>query len=203
VRGYRVELGEIEAALARHPDVHDAVVVARDLRLVAYVATGPASAPAADELRAFLSRTLPEYMVPSSFVALTKLPLTPNGKVDRQALPSHEVATSTNYVAPATDLERTLAHVWEQVLHVERVGAEDNFFEVGGNSILLIEVNTRLREELERDISSIDLFTYPSVRLFAQHLEAQLASADGPSDAQLRGQGRAERLARRALVGRS
>ncbi len=153
VRGYRVEPGEVEAALERLPEVREAVVVARadapgDRRLVAYlVAADGGRVPSPSELREHLKRSLPEQMVPSAFVALEALPLTPTGKVDRRALPAPERSgRGAGYVAPRTPLEELLARVWAGVLGMERVGVEENFFEIGGDSILSIQVVARARQ---------------------------------------------------------
>jgi amino acid adenylation domain-containing protein/non-ribosomal peptide synthase protein (TIGR01720 family) len=146
IRGFRIEPGEIEAALAAHPGVRDAVVVPReDLpghpRLVAYVAAQPA--PTVAELRDFLGRRLPTYMIPAAFVVMDELPLTVHGKVDRaglQALAGAEPDVSTSFEAPRTPVERLLAQVWCRVLRRERVGIHDNFFEIGGDSILALQI---------------------------------------------------------------
>ena len=151
LRGFRIELGEIEAALLRHPGVREAVVVARepeegDRRLVGYVVGRSGGGPAVDSLRSFLAERLPDYMVPSAFVALKVLPRTPNGKIDRRALPAPEGARPVRDAAPTvpgTRLEETLAGIWAQVLKVDRVGIHDNFFELGGDSILMIQVIAR------------------------------------------------------------
>ncbi|HEU4560300.1 MAG TPA: amino acid adenylation domain-containing protein, partial [Longimicrobium sp.] len=148
VRGFRIEPGEIEAVLRRHESVADCVVVVREdvpgeKRLVAYV-VGKVEA---DELREHLRRTLPEYMVPSAFVVLEALPLTPNGKVDRKALPRPELASPEEaYVAPRTPTEEVLAGVWAEMLRLERVGAEESFFDLGGHSLLATRVISRIRE---------------------------------------------------------
>jgi thioesterase domain-containing protein len=154
IRGFRVELGEIEAAIARHPAVRQVSVIARednpgDKRLVAYVASDRAADSLAGELRTQLRATLPEHMVPAHFVALPALPLTQNGKVDRKALPapgSAAGAAAEDYVAPRNDLEIGLATVWARVLGVPRVGISDNFFDHGGNSLLVV----KLLGEMER-----------------------------------------------------
>ncbi len=134
VRGFRIELGEIEAALLRHPSVSAAVVVVREdggeKRLVAYLIAG-GEVPSAAELREHLRRLLPDYMVPAAFVVLEALPLTPSGKVDRKALPAPEgmAAAAAGYVAPRGPLEELVAGIWAEVLRVERVGVEDDFFD--------------------------------------------------------------------------
>ncbi len=158
VRGFRIEPGEVEAAMLQVPGVREAVVVARedrpgDRRLVGYlVADG--EAPKAEELREALGRTLPAYMVPAVFVTLEKLPLTPNGKVDRRSLPAPEVgsAESASYVAPRTPVETALARIWSEVLGVERVGARDDFFALGGHSLTATSVLARVRDSLGADL---------------------------------------------------
>ncbi len=155
VRGFRIELGEIEAALAGHPAVKENVVIVRedtpgDKRLVAYLVPAPEQTPTARELRRYLREQLPDYMAPSAFVTLTALPLTPNGKVDRKALPAPErersavSAGSTQALSPS---EALVAKVWREALKVDQVGAYDNFFDLGGHSLLSVEVMTRLEKE--------------------------------------------------------
>jgi amino acid adenylation domain-containing protein len=168
LRGFRIELGEIEAALAGHPSVRNVTVVARedvgrDKRLVAYIVTGE-DAPSPSELRQFLARTLPEYMVPEAFVTLPVVPLTPNGKVDRGALPAPEVASAERgYTPPRTGTEQSLAAIWAQVLRVERVGSEDDFFALGGHSLLASQVMARVRTEFGVSVTLRSLFDAPTV----------------------------------------
>jgi len=154
IRGYRIELGEIEAALEAVPAVRQAVVAARgsmdDRRLVAYVVPKAGPAPTATELRRTLRRSLPPYMIPGLFVALEALPLTPNGKVDRDALRDpleHQPAPAREFEPPATDLERSIAAVWQRLLKVPRVGRHDNFFELGGHSLLSIQAVAAIESE--------------------------------------------------------
>src|SRR5919109_2303073 len=142
VRGFRIELGEIEACLGRHPGVEEVVVLAREdspgeKRLVAYVVGAGGESKA---LRGYLRAKLPPYMVPAVFMGLEALPLTPNGKVDRKALPAPERGGEEGYVAPRTPTEERLAGIWAEVLRVERVGRHDNFFALGGDSILSIQI---------------------------------------------------------------
>jgi amino acid adenylation domain-containing protein/non-ribosomal peptide synthase protein (TIGR01720 family) len=153
VRGFRIELGEIESALCRHPQVREAIVVAREdgpsgeKRLVAYV-VGELEA-ATSELRNHLRQHLPEYMIPAAFVVLDKLPLLSNGKVDRKRLPEPQTSRPSladNYAPPTTEAERVLARIWSEVLRVEQVGIHDNFFELGGDSILSVQIITRARQ---------------------------------------------------------
>jgi hypothetical protein len=177
VRGFRIELGEIEVALCGHPAVRDAVVLAREdapgeRRLVAYVVWE--AEEAAGEIREGLRRQLPEYMVPASFVSLDSLPLTPNGKVDRGALPVPEAPKeggAAAYMSPVGEVEETVAAVWRELLGVERVGAEDNFFDLGGHSLLLAQVQDRLQALYpEAGLGIVELFEHPTVRSLAARL---------------------------------
>ncbi|HEX5723930.1 MAG TPA: amino acid adenylation domain-containing protein [Longimicrobiaceae bacterium] len=208
VRGHRVETGEIEATLAEHPAVQEAAVAAREdapgeVRLVAYVvASAGHAAPPAPELRAFLKERLPDYMVPALYVVLDRLPLSPNGKVDRMALPDPSQATEAprgERAEPRSVLERAIARVWEEVLGITGVGMDDNFFEIGGHSLLVARLQERLREALGRELSVVDLFLYPTVRAQAEHLEAA-AGGTRPDptagESAERGAGRRERMER-------
>ncbi len=152
LRGYRIELGEIESALAAHSRIREAVVVARadasgEQRLVAYV-VADGEAPVLNELREHLMTTLPSFMVPAAFVWLPSLPLSSNGKVDRRALPAPELDRQTlsrAYIAPRTPQERALAEIWQRVLRVEQVGVDDNLFELGGDSLLSVQIVSQAR----------------------------------------------------------
>jgi len=155
VRGFRIELGEIETALTENASVRQAVVAAReikagDTRLVAYVVPSSGTSLTPTELRAHLRARLPEYMIPQHFVELDSLPLTPAGKIDRKGLPNpFETGrgSDTGYVAPATPTEALLASIWQEALGVERVGAHDNFFDLGGHSLLCMQVIERIRKQ--------------------------------------------------------
>jgi amino acid adenylation domain-containing protein len=180
VRGFRIELGEIEAALAAHESVRDCVVLARedepgDKRLVAYVVAADACKSSvvitATELRAHLKERLPEYMVPSAFVMLEALPLSANGKVDRKALPAPDSSlVSDIYVAPRDAVEEMIAEVWAEVLRVERVGVEDNFFESGGHSLLAMQVVSHLRQLMGCELPLRLMFEEPTVAGLASAL---------------------------------
>jgi amino acid adenylation domain-containing protein/FkbH-like protein/non-ribosomal peptide synthase protein (TIGR01720 family) len=154
LRGFRIELGEIEAALNASDAVRDSAVVLRtdpgtEPRLVAYYVAEPGTPTSATELRAHLAETLPAHMLPAAFVAVAEMPLSPSGKLDRKAFPAPELdeaAQSRNYVAPRSDAETILADIWARVLRVQRVGVEDNFYELGGDSILSIQIAARARE---------------------------------------------------------
>ncbi|MFD5753100.1 amino acid adenylation domain-containing protein [Streptomyces sp. NPDC127033] len=176
IRGFRIELGEIEAVLARHGSVGVAAVVAREdrpgvKRLVAYVvADGDLDV---EGLREYVAVLLPEYMVPSAFVVLGALPLTVNGKVDRRALPEPVFEAGDEYVAPRTETERALAAVWAEVLGVERVGVEDDFFALGGDSISSLRVTSRIRTVLGAGLTPRALFDHPTVARLAQAVRPQ------------------------------
>ncbi|WP_406729649.1 non-ribosomal peptide synthetase [Streptomyces sp. GD-15H] len=181
LNGYRIELGEVESALRRAEGVAAAVAVVREdrpgeRRLVAYV-TG-ADAPLPDELRTALREVLPAYMVPVAVVALPELPLTPNGKVDRKALPrpgGTRVAGAETAVR--TDLERRIADIWCEVLGLEGVGAEDNFFDAGGDSLRLTSVVAALRERIGLQVTRLDMFGHPTVRAMAAHVSDDTGTA--------------------------
>ncbi|MET0621647.1 MAG: amino acid adenylation domain-containing protein [Pyrinomonadaceae bacterium] len=203
VRGFRVEVGEVESVLRQHAEVRECVVTAGDdgrggLRLVAYVVPRAPTLAEPGGLRNFLSEQLPEYMIPSAFVRLEALPQTPNGKLDRKALPAPDGASreaGEPYVAPRSELESLIAGVWQEVLEVERVGVHDNFFGLGGHSLLMIRVNSRLRETLRAELPVIELFKYPTVSALAEHLSAP--SAEPFETARGESAGRAALMSRR------
>lgn len=178
VRGYRIELGEIESVLLQHPEVSETVVVAlRDVadepRLVAYVVPHQKHEFTTDELRRFLLEKLPEYMTPAAFVLLKSLPLTRNGKIDRQALPAPEESAESEkaFVAPSTPTEEALAGIWREVLGVKRVGVHDNFFRLGGHSLLLTRVISRVRAAFDVELPLRSLFEEPTIAGLAQTIE--------------------------------
>jgi pristinamycin I synthase-3/4 len=173
VRGFRVEPGEVEAALRAQPGVRDAAVVAREdaeggVRLAAYVVADPGSATADGELRAALRAMLPEHMVPGAIVALDALPLTPTGKVDAAALPG-PAAPEVEYAAPRSAVEEVLARDWAEVLGLERVGIHDDFFALGGHSLLAARLVTRLRV-LRVEVPVRSVFEAPTVARLAEHV---------------------------------
>ncbi|MEI9896103.1 MAG: amino acid adenylation domain-containing protein [Chthoniobacter sp.] len=181
IRGYRVEPSDVEAALEKHEQVREAFVMARefgpgDKRLVAYLGVDLAKAPGVSELRGFLATKLPEYMIPSAFVLLENLPLNANGKVDRKALPTPDSARpelATAFVAPQAGLEEFLAVQWCDLLKLSRVGSRDNFFDLGGNSVMVVQIHHRLKQHLQRDLPLIALFQYPTIDTLAQFLGAK------------------------------
>ncbi|MHC5853048.1 amino acid adenylation domain-containing protein [Nostoc sp.] len=177
VRGYRIELGEIEGLLGQHPKVQEAVVLMREdlpknQSLVAYFVANTEIAPTTTNLRNFLKEKLPEYMLPSVFVQLKALPLTTNGKVDRRALPvpdGDRPELEEVYVAPRSEMERAIATVWQEVLHLEKVGVNDNFFDLGGHSLLMVQVNSKLQEVINCNISIIEMFQNPTINSLTQY----------------------------------
>lgn len=185
VRGFRIELGEIEESLIQHPDVEMAVVLAHHMpdgnnMLVGFYTTKRATLQATD-LQQFLGRTLPDYMVPSQWRQLDAMPLSPNGKTDRKAL-AQLAATSVgvvsrDYEAPADGLEAQVAAVWSDVLKRERVGRQDDFFEMGGHSLLLMQVQSRIRRLLQVEVGIERLFTHPTVAKLASYLAGEQAPA--------------------------
>jgi amino acid adenylation domain-containing protein len=182
LRGFRIEPGEIEAALSAHPSVREAVVQAREAKsggkqLVAYVTTPQDSALTPAELSGFLKARLPDYMVPAAFVMLEAMPLTSGGKIDRRALPAPEAAAvSPDYVAPRTPLEEEIARIWRRVLQTERVGIQDNFFEIGGHSLLATQIISQLREQFCVELPLRRLFEAPTIEGTARLIAAQQAA---------------------------
>ena len=194
VRGHRIELGEIEAALMQHSDIRQAVVVLRadnpdDPQLAAYIITSGSEAAAPNALRDFLKQKLPEHMIPVVYVPLEQMPLTPNGKVDRKALPAPQgsrVKAEGGFVPPQNNLERSVAAIWRDILHVEHVGVDDNFFDFGGHSLQVVQVQNRVRETLGIDVPVLKLFQFPTIRMLATFLEEQSApAADDPFRAKI------------------
>jgi len=191
VRGYRVEVAEIEATLLNLAGITEAVVMALEnepgeTALVAYVVPEPGKAPTARELRSLLNEKLPQHMVPQSFVMLGALPLTPNGKVDRRALPAPDLLGSRaedDYVAPRDPLEEQLAKIWGQVLGLdpEHVGVHDNFFELGGHSLVATRVVSRVREVFEVELAVLSLFEEPTIAGLAERIGVMQQSSHSVS----------------------
>ncbi len=185
IRGFRIELGEIEAAITEQPQVRESLVVAMQepgagLSLLAYVVPKEGSRPAVDELRQALKRRLPEYMVPSRFVFLEKFPLSPNGKIDRHALPkpsAERPALSTEMALPTTEAQRKVADVWKGVLQIDRVGLDDNFFDLGGHSLLLAQAHALLQSAFGRQFGFIEMFRHPTVATLSAFLGGSTAAA--------------------------
>ncbi|MBD1892511.1 non-ribosomal peptide synthetase [Coleofasciculus sp. FACHB-SPT9] len=185
IRGFRIELGEIEAVLTQHPAVRETVVitiekVSGDKRLVAYIVPAQNFTPTIIELRDFLKKKLSEYMVPSAFVVLESLPLTPNGKFDRHNLPEHDNSTNPSldkaYIEPRNPTESTLAKIWAEVLNIKRVSIHDNFFDLGGNSLLSITLMEQIKKQFERELPLSTLFLNPTIEGLASTLSPETDS---------------------------
>jgi AMP-binding enzyme/AMP-binding enzyme C-terminal domain/Phosphopantetheine attachment site len=178
LRGFRVELGEIESVLASQPGVGEAVVLAhrrsdQDVRLIAYVSAESGASLDERVLRRCVAEVLPEHMLPGVIMVLDALPLTASGKVDRAALPLPESTRrqlDTAFVDPASDAEKRIAAVWSELLQIDRVGVGDNFFDLGGHSLLVLPMRERLQSMFGRPVSPVDIFRFPSVAAQAQFL---------------------------------
>ncbi|MHC5819627.1 MAG: non-ribosomal peptide synthetase, partial [Nostoc sp.] len=180
VRGFRIELGEIEAHLSQHLAILNTVVVvhseADSQIIVAYVVPQKEQTLTVTELRDFLESKLPNYMIPAAFIMLEALPLTPNGKVDRKALPAPDDSRpelEAVYQAPQTEVEKAIAKIWQEVLHVEDVGIDDNFFGLGGHSLLLVQVHSKLQNIFQRDFPLVEMFQYPTISRLAGYLSQE------------------------------
>jgi tyrocidine synthetase-3 len=176
IRGFRIELGEIENQILQHDGIKDVVVTARknedgDVYLCAYVV-----APQefnVTELRKYLAGELPDYMIPPFFSQLDRVPLTPNGKVDLKALDAYDphLDTGIEYEAPGNDTEELITAIWKEVLHLDKIGVHDNFFDVGGHSLNIIRISGKLKKNFGREIPVVSMFRYPTIRSLANHLD--------------------------------
>jgi amino acid adenylation domain-containing protein len=205
VRGYRIELGEIEAVLATHPGISQCVVTVRedvpgDQRLVGYVVAVAGTRFDADAARSTLRNNLPEYMVPNLFMPLDSLPLTPNGKIDRKMLPKPQGSAASRAAAAPDSAavlmtlpQQRVATIWREVLQLQHVGLYDNFFDLGGHSLLLVRLQSALKREFGRDLPLVDLFQRTTVSAQTERLSAPTAGSDAVKRAQ-------ERAAKQALV---
>jgi len=180
IRGFRIELGEIEAVLCRLPQVQEAVVVVRedelgDRSVVAYLVPADDQADAPGDLRSILKQHLPDYMVPSAFVTLDRLPLTPSGKVDRRALPAADSAHQLKpaYVPPRTEWELKLTDIWQKVLQVEKVSVDENFFDLGGHSLMIVQLIHEINRTYKVSLSVPEVFRNPTVQLMAALIDRQ------------------------------
>lgn len=179
VRGFRIELGEIEAALHAHPALVKAAVIAfrepedQNHRLVAFVVANITSTPISAELQQWLGKKLPDYMVPRKFSFLHDLPYLSSGKLDHQALLAlarSRSSSGASLASPQTDMEKTIASIWQAALQADEVGLDDNFLEIGGHSLLMVEVAAKLQKALQLEVMVTELFEYPTVRILARHL---------------------------------
>ncbi len=204
IRGYRIELGEIESVLNTHEAISVCAVVVRepkpgDQRLIGYfVPAGDRPEDAA--LQQHLRVKLPEYMVPAHFVTMDQMPLTPNGKIDRKALPDLSevaaVAPAVEYEPPANQLEQTIAQCWQTTLGLDRVGTRDNFFDIGGHSLLIVQLHRMLTEKLEESVSLVDLYRFPTIRSLTDHLGSN-QTADSLAGSEERAEKRRQVMQRR------
>ncbi|HEX8148210.1 MAG TPA: amino acid adenylation domain-containing protein [Pyrinomonadaceae bacterium] len=208
IRGYRVEPGEIEGVLCQHPAVERAVAVIdgeeHDRRVVAYVMVRREGGPTQGELRRHLREMLPDYAVPSAFVMLEEMPLTPSGKIDRAALPRADGPAQDSdaaYVGPRDEMERTIAGVWGDLLKVEKMGVHDNFFDLGGHSLILLRMQSKLREILRRDIAIVEIFEHPTISSLARHLNRATPEPETFRRAREEAAARREALERRSRRG--
>ncbi len=184
LRGFRIELGEIEAQLNSHPLVEEAVVMLREEAespyLAAYIIPVKGQSPDPSEIRDYLMDRLPDYMVPGAYVFLEAFPLTPNGKVDRQALPAPEGGViQAEYVAPRNPVEEVIASIFSDILKIERIGARDNFFDLGGHSLMATQLVSRLRDAFQVELSLREMFETPTVEGLAQRVETAREAATG------------------------
>ena len=206
LRGFRIELGEIEAILVTHPSVDQAVAIIReegfgDKRIVAYVTVRADQEFSEIELRGHLKKKLPDYMLPSIFVKMDTMPLTPNGKIDRKSLPSPKMERpelSQELILPQDELQKSLSLFWGKVLKIDKIGIDDNFFDLGGDSLLSVQLVTLLEKEMKTDIPVVKFFQYPTIRSFAEYIESKKISK---RDMQDRSESRAS-LQRKSLAQR-
>ncbi|MEH2036094.1 non-ribosomal peptide synthetase [Nostoc sp.] len=202
IRGFRIELGEIEREIAQHPDVREIVVLARqdetgEKQLTAYVVPHQNSSYTSKQLRSFLEQRLPNYMVPSAFVLLESMPLTVNGKVDRQKLPApsrERPQLEQAYIAPQSDLERLLAGILSDLLKIDRIGIDDNFFDLGATSISILQVAARVKQELGIELPAVKLFQYSTIGSLANYLHSNQNSQ--PSSDKLQNRAQRQQAAR-------
>jgi acyl carrier protein len=204
LRGYRIEPGEIEALARQLPGVNECVVLLRedrpgDQRLVAYVVPAPRTKLDTQGIRESLRERLPEYMVPANVLVIDELPLTPNRKIDRKALPAPELsgahAAAVESAKPESEIDRQIAEVWQEMLGREGVGVDDNFFDLGGHSLLVVRVHRKLQEVLGRSLALTDLYRFPTIRALSSYLTA--GSAGDSRKGSERGARRRELMQRR------
>jgi len=204
IRGFRVELGEIENQLLSHERIKGAVVLLKDQHLYAYIAVKGEGEFNSSLLRGYLSEKLPGYMIPSAFVQVEQIPLTANGKVDRKALDTigKKLASDAAYTAPQNELEKKIAEAWKEVLHLEKVGIHDNYFELGGTSFDIIKINRKLKEIFQIEVPMVIMFRHTTVHAFAAFLNQENGDIHDRATALERGKrDKRERLQRRKGAG--
>jgi amino acid adenylation domain-containing protein len=205
IHGVRIELGEIEVVLREHPEIRDAVVMAQegekdDKRLVAYAIASTSRPPTMTAVLQWLGTKLPKPLVPSTLVFLADFPRTANGKLDRQALPKPEQKSSLVIEGAANDLERRIAAIWSDALGIPSVGLEERFFDLGGRSLLMVEVHDQIRDKTGYDVALLDLFQYPTVRSLAQYLGQRAPKKLSETTDQTRGKLRQQSAARQNSI---
>ena len=179
IRGFRIELGEIESALSQYPSMNDNVVIVRedtpgDKRLIAYIVKKENQNTDIAQLRQYMKTKVPDYMVPSAFVFIDQFPLTPNGKIDRKVLPAPfeaEENSTKEYIEPQTEIEKKLAAIWSEVLKLNRIGIDENFFEIGGHSMIAVTLMIKIEKELGIRLPLAILFDYSNIRDMALFIE--------------------------------
>ncbi len=175
IRGFRIELGEIEHTIKSHETVKDAAVIAygaTDKRLAAYIISNLEGELNTEDLKYAARQRLPDYMIPSTFIKLDEFPLTANGKIDYKALPKPDVSRA-KFVKAETETERKLAQIWQDVLNIEQVGINDNFFELGGHSLNIIQAQTKIKEEFDKEINVVEMFKYPTISSFSKFISGE------------------------------
>lgn len=178
-RGFRIELGEIEAVMSKHPAIKQAAVILHNLsetdkRIVAYFTLKADQTATTNELREFLSSDLPDYMLPATYQLIDTMPLTDNGKINRKTLPEPVFEGRTiglEYAPPDTETEKQLCRLWQEILHFDKIGINDNFFEIGGSSLLAVECTSRIESRLNTKLSVTHFFQYPTIAALAGHLD--------------------------------
>ncbi|MGD2090215.1 MAG: amino acid adenylation domain-containing protein [Candidatus Aminicenantes bacterium] len=183
IRGFRIELGEIETMLLKRDEVKEAVVLLREEKsgnpvICAYLVYVPGAQLTVSQLKDFLAEMLPAYMVPTHFLELEKIPLTPTGKIDQKQLPVPKFTPGENYAAPETHTEKIIADIWKEVLGLEEVGVDDNFFDLGGNSLLSIKIAGQFKKVFKRDIPIVTMYRFLTIRSFARFLEQDDTNKD-------------------------
>jgi amino acid adenylation domain-containing protein len=192
IRGFRIELGEIENVLAKHGSISQVSVIDKEKEgqkyLAAYyVIAKDTKAPEIDHLKFYLSETLPDYMVPTAFVKLDEMPLTPNGKINRRALPEPDMSLmGEEYVAASDDIEEKLIQIWQEILKLEKIGIYDQFFNLGGNSLLTIQLQSKIKDAFNIDLSIADIFQYPTVFAFAEFVRGKLGVSKKTKEKQVK-----------------
>ncbi|MBT3488025.1 MAG: AMP-binding protein, partial [Desulfobacula sp.] len=188
IRGFRIELGEIESVLSKHEEVKEVVIIAREdqlgnKQLAAYCTSKQeGKAPEPSQLREFLRKKLPDYMIPSAFVILDALPLTPNGKIDRKALPAPDIdlMREHEFTEPKNEMEKIIAEIWKDVLNIEKVSVYDNFFELGGNSLLTVRLASQIEKAVGKDFPIANMFEYSTIEQMSKSLSKDKKASFSP-----------------------